>query len=288
MDMTSLSTSQSSAGAEKIVAKICVAALQASELMERFPASLHDPSLLEHLHRVSALLASWIRTFTLHGATAPADEQLDRVNRALYKLRRTCLDSVDMWSTSAASKELRAAVLGALGSVVECVEAVQSRWMRLSDMTNGVVDALIVMARATLNGGRDQAAIQPAYAHLERAIRISRAQQQQRSNGAQTVPAADLELAERLRVVSTALYVHGGGLYKEGLYGHAALYLKTSCEVAREAIELASSDASREPWTELKEQLSKRLALHGFCCFKFGDRKVRVFNRAFCRAHFAW
>ncbi|KZV89225.1 hypothetical protein EXIGLDRAFT_771939 [Exidia glandulosa HHB12029] len=281
MDMTSLSasTSASSGGAEKIVAKICVAALQASELMERFPASLQDPSLPDHLHRVSALLASWIRSFSQHGTTPPADEQLSRVAKVLGKLRRACVDCADMWATTT---DLRVCVLGALGSVVECVEMVQSRWAKLSDMTNGVVDALVVMARAALREG--QSGIQPAYAHLERAIRISKSQYQLRRLGDENTKqtGADIELAQRLRVVAAALYVHGGGLYKDALYGHAALYLKTSCDVACEAIDLASSSSDQSTWKDLKEQLSKRYELHGVCCFKFGDRKIAF--QSYCDA----
>lgn len=274
MDVTSIAAS---GGADKIMAKISVAALQAAELMERFPASLQDPSLPDHLHRVSGLL----RTLISHSSSHPPPVD------ALTKLRRVAVDTADLWTGSNA--ELRAAVVGALSGVIECVE----RW-KLDGMINGSIDALVVLARAAMQDG--QAGIQHAYAHLERAVRISRARHEQQlaeeeqdkeNSGAKDVntkPAnakdVNTELANRLRVISAAFYLHGGALYRDAAYGHAALFLKTSADTAREALDtVPSSSAGLDAWKDLREQLGKRLELHGVCCVKFGDRKVCSFRR---------
>ncbi|EJD40173.1 hypothetical protein AURDEDRAFT_170753 [Auricularia subglabra TFB-10046 SS5] len=280
MDGTSLSASQGAgvaagAGADKIVAKISVAALQAAELMERFPASLQDPALPDHLHRVMALLSSWTRTFNLHAHTTnnpPDEQQLDRVSRALHKLRRVSVDHVELWSNTQ-NAPLRSAVLGTMAAIVESVEMVQTRWGVLGAMTNGLIDALLAMARAALKEPAGTG-VQPAYAHLERAVRVARAAyEREREKEGEKPREADATMVTRLRAISGSLFNHGATMYRNELYGHAALYLKTASDLAREALELGpSGDTSSEAWGEL----AKRYELHGVCCFKFGDRKLAL------------
>lgn len=162
-----------------------------------------------------------------------------------------------MWT--GASSDLRTAALTALSSLIETVDTAQTRWNVLKDATNGAIDALTVLARVTVKGSPTD-----AFAFIERAARMA----QSRDDGAST-------LATRLRVLSATSYVHGGSLYKDGAFGHAALFLKTSCELAQLALAAAAGESNPQ-WNELRTQLPKRWELHGVCSFKFGDRAMAL------------
>ncbi|KAH7098836.1 peptidase family C50-domain-containing protein [Auriculariales sp. MPI-PUGE-AT-0066] len=262
MDNSSLNSSHSSdsqmdgaVSAEKIVSKISVAALQSVELMERFPVSLQDPSLVESLSRVSSLLNSWNRTTNLHASSSPSTDLLDRISRAISKLRRISVDSADMWIGPLSNIDLRNAMQTTLSTIIETVDNIQARWNMLKDSTNGIIDALIVLAKITMKRSPTD-----AHGYLERALRIARAV---REHEGSTDATADLALANRLRVISAALYMH-------------ALFLKSSCEVGQSALERSVSDTNQTQWSELKTHLPKRWELHGVCSFKLGDRAVAM------------
>jgi separase len=102
---------------------------------------------------------------------------------------------------------------------------------------------------------------------------------------------AGADIANYTRCISSAFHNIAGSFYQSGKYGPAVRFMRRSCDLGEQALELKrlkkdkddeqESTSQQEGWRSLEQQILGRWELLGVCCSKIGDRHVSYFGLPF-------
>ncbi|KAI5895597.1 uncharacterized protein SCHCODRAFT_01122301 [Schizophyllum commune H4-8] len=187
-----------------------------------------------------------------------------KVDNAVSRLLQSALRIADVPTRSGPPSDLVAVVRSLLRAIVSVMEIVVAR---IPSDTRGaliarVLETLTLLARTQLVV-LDPRTHMASHDCLERAAKLIQAQE----------PGS--ETAKYLRYLSAALYNMGATLFSASQHSACITFLRDSCELGRQAVEMRSgNEEADEGWQQLEEQLYRRWEILGICQSKAGNRKA--------------